>query len=134
MRCEELQDTICLFPCIWSYACHALLCTGSPLAQPRYIKMTPSLMLWSNQHQRRLPHSQCRQVPITAEYLQLCRVSAACAVQHGRPHTKRCSSQAWVELGKGLHPPGPGSSTGGPTGRSSLHRARRAVLPGAIEA
>lgn len=43
MRCEELQDTISLFPCIWSDACHALLCKGSPLAQPRYIKITPSL-------------------------------------------------------------------------------------------
>lgn len=35
--------TLCLFPCIWLAACHTLLCTDSPLFQPRHIKMTLSL-------------------------------------------------------------------------------------------
>lgn len=135
MRCEELQDTICLFPCIWSDACHALLCTGSPLAQPRYIKMTPSLNALVK------PPAQTPTLPVQAGSNHS-RISATvqglrrCTIHHGRPHTKRCSNQAGVERGKGLHPPGPGrvSSTGGLTGRSPLHRTRRAVLPSATEA
>lgn len=35
--------TLCLFPCIWSASCHTLLCTDSPLFQPRHTKMTLSL-------------------------------------------------------------------------------------------
>lgn len=75
------------------------------LSQPPYIQITLSLSAPFKPTPARTPTPQGRQDPVTSEYQQLCRVSALCTAHHRRPHTKGCSDQAGVGLGKGLYSP-----------------------------
>lgn len=97
MRCEELQDTVSVCSrASGRDACHALLYTGSPLAQPRYIKMTPSLSALVKPTPAQSPT-----IPVQAGSNQS-RISATMqGLRRVHGSTRQASHQRMLQLGGG---------------------------------